>query len=296
MDEKILNYLSDVVTLSQFSNAAQIRLANFNEMQPYFEKLDGSLNAFWNLGTSESVDLYALSNYAQHLENLVSIVMGKYGVEGNAYKNILESSEVYLSAFYKSVVSRVALATYNTSLVAPSKAVLVEFEKLTRELPTVFKGAATQSAISAFKLYFETGSISSGVTSGVVNALKVADASGLNASLNVQFKAGVCSLTLSSAGNSDLKTEVNVSAAGSTREVEAEIAKLVGDLASGWVKLNSKVLSAEIDAYVAKKEEEKARINSFAQELAKLTPEQAQALAQAVMQNANWNMIIKSKE
>lgn len=298
MDEKILKYLSDVITLAQFSSAAQMRLVNFKEMQPYFDKLDASLNAFWNLGVSETTDTFAISNYSQHLDNLVSMIMSKYGVDGNAFKTILDSGEIYLSAFYKSVVSRIALATYNVTLVAPSKDILVEFEKLVRNLPTVFKGFDQNSASTALKAYFDSGVVSGAALQSAASVAtpEQVEVKGLSAKLNVQFNSGVCSLQLTPVQGSDLKASVDVTKAGTVKEVEAEIAKLVGDLVSGWVKLNSKTLSSEIDAYLVEKAKEQERINSFAQEIAKLTPEQAQALAQAVMQNANWNMIIKSKE
>lgn len=301
MDGKILKYLSDVVTLAQFSNAAQMRLVNFKELQPYFEKLDNSLNSFWNLGVSESVDMYAVSNYSQHLENLVSIVMDKYGVENNAFKTILDANETYLVAFYKSIVSRIALATYNVTLETPSKNVLVEFEKLVRNLPTHFNGHSLDASIKSLSQYFISGTVTvvnpeaaSHVAEKPVQAGSVAP--GLNAQLNVQFNAGVCSIQLTPAQGSELKTSVSVGDVNSVKEVEADVAKLVGELVSGWVKLNSKSFASEVESFLAEKQKEKERINAFAQELAKLTPEQAQALAQAVMQNANWNMVIKTKE
>lgn len=301
MDGKLLKYLVDVVTLAQFSNAAQMRLVNFKELQPYFEKLDNSLNSFWNLGVSESVDMYAVSNYSQHLENLVSIVIDKYGVEKNAFKTILDANETYLVAFYKSIVSRIALATYNVTLESPSKNVLVEFEKLVRNLPTVFNGHTSDAAVKSLSQYFISGTVTvvnSAVASPVddKSAAAVSAAPGLNAQLNVQFNSGVCSIQLTPAQGSELKTSVAVGEANSAKEVEADVAKLVGELVSGWVKLNSKSFASEVESFLAEKQKEKERINAFAQELAKLTPEQAQALAQAVMQNANWNMVIKTKE
>lgn len=298
MDQKIVKYLSDVVTLAQFSNAAQMRLVNYKEMQPYFEKLDNSLNAFWNLGV-EANDSFAISNYAQHLDNLVDIVLSKYGVEGNAYKSILDAGEVYLSAFYKSLVSRIALATYNVTLAAPSKDVLIEFEKLARNLVTVFNGHTPEVAEKALKQYFEAGTVSAPaevVQQVEANTEIASEEQGLNARLNVKFSGGVCAIELVPSQGAPLKTDVAVKSSTSVKDVEAEVANLVGYLVSGWVKLNSKSLTSEIEQYLAEKAKEAERINSFAQELAKLTPEQAQEFAKVVMQNANWEISIKPKE